>query len=191
VDELKSNKKFNTDELTSNKKYNTNQTINTFIKNTKIIKNRINTENIIDQNNISNISLVDHLKKFEILGTGIIKLNKKTKVFKKTKGKGINACIKYPILLKEGVKSFKFKIVSENEDQDSLLTFIFEKPYKSNYICKTRMLKNGVGITSSGQSIGQFNNLRCDFSLKSGDVVESVVDFEKNIVSFLVNDSHV
>lgn len=50
------------------------------------------------------------------------------------------------------------------------------------------MLKNGVGITSSGQSIGQYNNLKCDFSLQPDDVVQSVIDFDKNLISFYVND---
>jgi len=121
-----------------------------------------------------------------MIGTGTIKLSKKNRIFKKSKNKGINSCVRYPITLNSGVKSFKLKIMNEciMNDADSLIAFMFEKPYKSNYICKTRLMKNGVGITSAGQSIGQYNNLKCDFSLQPGDVVQSVIDFDKNLISF-------
>lgn len=157
---------------------------------TKLHKNNLMARNTITIFDNSNLNMIDHLKKFEVLGTGAIKVSKKNRTFKKSKIKGINSCIRYPITLNSGVKSFKFKIMTEciMNDSDSLIAFMFEKPYKSNYICKTRMMKNGVGITSAGQSIGQYNNLKCDFSINPGDLVQSVIDFDKNLISFYVND---
>eukprot|EP00801_Mesodinium_rubrum_P001014 Mrub_01014.p1 GENE.Mrub_01014~~Mrub_01014.p1 ORF type:complete len:815 (+),score=157.53 Mrub_01014:166-2445(+) len=158
------------------------------IKQSKNNKMRLYSATIKLENEFQSMNLYDHFKKFEILGTGSIKLSKKNKSFTKNKCKGINACLRYPITLNSGVKSFKFQIVSELEDPDSLITFMFERPYKSNYICKTRMMKNGVGITSAGQSFGQYNNLRCDYSLQSGDFINCIADFQQNVVMFTVND---
>jgi len=43
---------------------------------------------------LNNLTLQDHFKRFEILGTGQIKAIKKNKTFTKSKIKGINACIR-------------------------------------------------------------------------------------------------
>lgn len=131
----------------------------------------------------------DIVKKFKPLGTGQIVIKKG--VFKKNLGKGFNACVRYSRALSIGVNKFKIQILSECRDRDNQIVLAFEKPYnKGNFICKTRMQQNAIGITADGRVFGHKNMVSNEgaFVLKHGDEVECVADFNNMMIKMSVND---
>jgi len=89
--------------------------------------------------------------------------------------------------LNKGVNIFRFKVLTQ--DNVSNIVFTFEKPYtKGNYICKSRIHSNGIGIVGDGTSFGQYNNLDVDFTIKKDDIVECICDFDTKVIIFNVNN---
>lgn len=67
------------------------------------------------------------------------------------------------------------------------MAICFEKPYdKTQFICKTRIEQNGVGITADGKSFGLSETTK-PFSIKANDEIECIADFNKNLIVMQVN----
>lgn len=129
----------------------------------------------------------EYYKKFKISGTGTV-VAKKGCCFKKTSGKGINSCVFFPKLFNSGCNFFKIRITSENTCGISV---VFEKPSGSSFVCKTRLLQNGIGISADGKCIGLETPLQKEFFLKNGDDVACLLDYAQGVICMSVNGTNV
>jgi len=127
------------------KKYDISSTrvMNDVDINTKLNLDRLQTFEIPIKPVATLKVLKEHFKKFKTDGLGTV-LKQMGNSFKKTQGKGLNCCVYYPIPLETGCNIFKLRITS---DEKPGVFICFEKPSNSNFVCKTRLLQNGVGIS--------------------------------------------
>jgi len=99
--------------------------------------------------------------------------------------------VNYPRVLDSGLNRFKIQVIYPPNDTHLNMVICFEKPSSGNFICKTRMMQQGVGITSDGRTFGQKNMAEEDFSLKHLDEVDCLVDFGKSVICMAVNGTRV